>query len=780
MEQKFTSNEEPLADLLRKAEAGLLQLPDFQRGWVWDDSHIVSLLASISLSYPIGSVMTLRTGNPDVKFRPRLIEGVELESEQAPEFMLLDGQQRMTSLYLALYSPKAVPTRDSRGKDMLRHYYANIDACIDPFADREDDGIVSVPQNRRIAADFGRHVVLDVSSRQAEIEAGHFPLDIVLDGSETMDWQMAYLGDGPGDYEVRMDKWKRFTEAVVKPFTSYQVPAIELSKTTPKEAVCQVFEKVNTGGVSLTVFELLTATFAADDFNLRDDWNRRKTVFDDHQVLGQFASTDFLQVVTLLATLEARNTHAASEREGDRAPAVSCKRKDVLRLSLDDYQRWAEVASAAVVQAVPFLHSEHVFSARDLPYSTQLVPLVAILGVLGPDAEGHAVNQQLRQWYWCGVFGEMYGGATETRFANDLLDVVAWIRDGSESPRTIREAQFQATRLLTLRTRNSAAYKGLYALQMRRGGRDFRTGKPIDVHAYFDDNIDVHHIFPKKWCADNGFAAGVADSVVNKTAIDARTNKVIGGEAPSRYLAKLEARDGIDPTELDAMVRSHDIDPLLLRQDDFESFFNQRLERLVVQIEEAMGKPANRSAGRDESPFASDAYDPELVATSIAALIEADESKVVEFKSTAQKNLHTGEKDPSIIWSALKTIAGFMNAHGGSLLLGVANDGSIVGVEEDYPYVKGADRDGWELWLTSVVSTSMGKVAASELRVTFGDLEGKTVARIEVGPAAKPVFAAPPKGEKKEVFMVRVNNSTEELRGQELLDYQSKRWPGAR
>ena len=144
--------------------------------------------------------------------------------------MLLDGQQRMTSLLLALHSPMPVPTRDARGKDLLRHYYASIDACINPLADREDEGIVSVPENRKLTTDFGRKVVLDLSSREAEIAAGHFPLDIVLDGNETMDWQMAYLSDGPGESTDRLEKWKRFNEAVIKPFTSYQVPAIELAR----------------------------------------------------------------------------------------------------------------------------------------------------------------------------------------------------------------------------------------------------------------------------------------------------------------------------------------------------------------------------------------------------------------------------------------------------------------------------------------------------------------------------------------------------------------------
>ncbi|MCY3861009.1 MAG: DUF262 domain-containing protein [bacterium] len=149
-EKKFESNEKPFSDLIKMAASGRLQLPDFQRSWVWDDNHIVSLLASISLSYPIGAVMTLRTGNPEVKFQPRLLEGVELETDEEPEFMLLDGQQRITSLFLALHSSNPVPTRDARGQDMLRHYYADIDACIDPSFEREDDGIVSVPEDRRI------------------------------------------------------------------------------------------------------------------------------------------------------------------------------------------------------------------------------------------------------------------------------------------------------------------------------------------------------------------------------------------------------------------------------------------------------------------------------------------------------------------------------------------------------------------------------------------------------------------------------------------------------
>ena len=392
-------------------------------------------------------------------------------------------------------------------------------------------------------------------------------------------------------------------------------------------------------------------------------------------------------------------------------------------------------------------------------------------------AEQHATRQSLRQWFWCGVFGEMYGGSTETRFAFDVPEVVAWVRDDGPVPRTINEAQFQAERLLTLRTRQSAAYKGLYALQMKRGGRDFRTGETIDIHAYIDDAIDVHHIFPRKWCDDNGISQGIANSVVNKTAIDAKTNQRIGGAAPSKYLTKIEEADKIEPADLDAILRSHDIDPQLLRQDDFAQFFNHRFERLLKQIEEAMGKPVNRSAEKNESPFFDASVEPEKVAQAVRQLVEHGESKLVEFKSTGRRNLHTGAADPAIEWSLVKTLAGFMNASGGTLIVGVDDEGEPVGVQQDYSLLKKQDRDGWELWLTDVVSTSLGKAAAADLDVVFCDIDGFDVVRVDVGPAANPVFATTLKGEKTLKFMARINNSTQELAGDEALKYQKKRWP---
>ncbi len=106
-----------------------------------------------------------------------------------------------------------------------------------------------------------------------------------------------------------------------------------------------------------------------------------------------------------------------------------------------------------------------------------------------------------------------------------------------------------------------------------------------------------------------------------------------------------------------------------------------------------------------------------------------------------------------------------------------SDKGDIVGIEEDFEFVGGKDVDGWELWLTCAVDTSMGKVAATELDIAYCDFDGRTVAKISVGPSPRPVFALHPKGEKRQRFLARTNNSTEELEGEELLDYKARRWP---
>ena len=593
----YDSTKEALSDLLRSVQETLTQLPEFQRGWVWDDDHIRSLLASISLSYPIGVVMMLETGNKDVRFKPRVIEGIDPAKAQEPDRLILDGQQRLTALYQSLYNDKSVLTTDARGKKIKRWYFIDIAKSLNLNGDR-DEAIVSIPEDLKMR-NFRGEVLIDCSSNDKQFENGLFPLQKVLDSS---DWRLDYNQFWDNDRD-KAKLFDAFEKEVIKRFEQYQVPLIILRKETQKEAVCQVFERVNTGGVSLTVFELLTATYAVDDYDLRDDWNKRgiEGLNKNFRVLESIDSTDFLQTLTLLATYARRNKFLDNGGKSDDAPGISCKRKEILRITLEEYKGLANQATKGFERSAKFLLGQKIFKARDLPYRTQITPLAAIHAVLGNRFENDGIRTKIARWYWCGVFGELYGGAIETRFAKDLPQVLDWL-DGGPEPDTIQDANFMPSRLLTLRTRNSAAYKGLYALLLR-DGLDFRTGFSIKIHtdSEGEDKIDIHHIFPQQWCKENGKDPRLFDSIVNKTVLSAKTNKMIGGNAPSQYLPRIQKKAGIPDERMDQILLSHAIDTEALRADKFETFFKLREQALLESVETAIGKPVAREFTKEPS-----------------------------------------------------------------------------------------------------------------------------------------------------------------------------------
>ena len=579
-----------LHEMLKDIKVGNIQLPDFQRDWRWDHERIQSLIASVSQSFPIGAIMTLKAGGEDMRFKVRPIEGVDLQlAKGAPETLILDGQQRLTSLFQALMDQKPVQTTNARGNRIERWYYMDMKECVD---DKVDESIISVPTGTKTVRKFRGDEDLDLSSREKEYEHGMFPLHKVFDYTK---WRREYNNYWNRD-SAKTELWDNFEIKVIDVFKAYNVPIIILDKQTPKEAVCNVFERVNTGGEPLTVFELLTATLAADNFQLRDDWERRKESLREYPVLDGSDNVSFLRAIALLTTANSGRT-------------VSCTRRDILRLTVEDYEEWADLAEEGFAKAARFLYGQKIFNAKDLPYQSQIVPLAAILAHLGEAGETEGTQQKITQWYWCGVFGEMYGSTTDTRFANDFTEVTAWVQEDHPSgpgvrksqnePRTIRDANFHANRILNLRTRNSAAYKGVHALLMREGCLDFRTGESIESQTFFDDNIDIHHIFPKSWCKKQRIETSVYNSIVNKTALATRTNRKIGGCAPSRYLSTLQQDAQIDRNRMDEILTSHRIPVDALRNDDFEEFFNGRKEELLKLIALAMGKPVIHDEGDD-------------------------------------------------------------------------------------------------------------------------------------------------------------------------------------
>lgn len=621
----FQTHPDDLFKLLENCHRGVLQLPDFQRSWVWDEDRIKSLVASISRAFPVGALMTLDTGGP-VNFRPRTIEGAPTEARKTtPQSLLLDGQQRMTSLYQVALRGEVVETVTPKNKKVRRWFYIDIRKALDPLTDREE-AVVGVPEDRIVRTAFGRDIVTDLSTREKEFAALMYPVTAVFDWDR---WQDGFDEHWSGDANAAVrETFRTFKRQVLENFKYYRVPVISLDRSTSKEAVCVVFEKVNTGGKPLDAFELVTAMYAADGHELRKDWlgddtqKGRQRRFKDTLrpadteagIIGNVGNTDFLQAVSLFYTRERRRDAERAGKQGKELPAVTGNRQALLNLPLSAYKQHEKVVEQGFVHAAKFLHMLHLYRIFDLPYQSQIVPLAAILADLG-DAWEHAANREkLERWYWNGVFGELYGSAVESRIARDFMEVPAWLSGGSE-PSTVSETIFRADRLKTMRMRLSAAYKGVNALLMKEGAQDFRSGQKFDHTVFFGENVDIHHVFPQDWCKKQGIKPAIFDSIINKTPLSFRTNRIIGGVAPSEYVAKLERGDkttpAIEAARLDGFLRSHLIDPDHLRQDRFDDFLADRQKKLLALIERATGKAAYAGGVAEEGVDVEDDEDTE-------------------------------------------------------------------------------------------------------------------------------------------------------------------------
>ena len=604
----FDTTKDDLKDILKKVEKGELQLPDFQRDYVWGDDDVRSLVASIAKGFPVGALLTLEMGGA-VAFKPRLLEGVPKKTV-SPDELLLDGQQRITSLYQATQSKEPVRTRSNKNKEVLRFYYIDIKAAVSEVADIED-AIIGLPAERILRTDFGRTVTLDLSTRELEFENDMFPLNQVFDSRDWFyDWR---------DYWKKKDRDvseldRSFVRGIVDAIERYKMPIIRLDKANSREAICLVFEKVNVGGKKLDAFELVTAIFAASNFDLREDWNGKPGVANvgrrarmigspNHRdVLSQLASTDFLQAVSLLHTRENRLAKEQDGKKDKELPQISCRREALLGLPLTAFQKHADAIEKGFIEAGGFLNEQKIIWHKDIPYPPQTVGLASVFAILGKEANTVVAKEQLAQWFWSVALGELYGSGTDTKLARDVPELVAWIASKGTQPRpkAIDDAIFQADRLDSLRIRLSSAYKGLHVLLMRQGCRDFITGRGADLMTFFNDKVDIHHIFPKAWCKAKGIPPSVFDSIINKTPLSRDSNTSVGGDAPSIYLARIEAKQKITSAALDAILTSHLINPKHLRADNFDAFYAERKKALSGLVAGIMKKPVVEEHGSNE------------------------------------------------------------------------------------------------------------------------------------------------------------------------------------
>lgn len=324
-----------------------------------------------------------------------------------------------------------------------------------------------------------------------------------------------------------------------------------------------------------------------------------KERFHKVKLLQSIEPTDFLQGLTLLHTYDKRKRDIAEGKTGKQVTGISAKREAILSLPLPSYELYKEKLYKGFKHAARFLRGEAFYANYDLPYSSQLIPLAATMTMLEEKWQEPIIKAKISKWFWNGVIGELYGGSSETRISLDLQELMGWINGEGEEPSTIRIATFNADRLKTLKSRNSAAYKGISVLIQREGACDFFWKTKINELSETDweeNRLDIHHIFPKDWCKKNEIPASSYNSILNKTAISYKANRMIGGKAPSEYLKQLQMHKSVQlgDEEMDRILSSHCIEPITLRCDDYDEFISERAEMIIKKIESVTGKSVVR------------------------------------------------------------------------------------------------------------------------------------------------------------------------------------------
>lgn len=545
--------EKSVKELIEDLHTNTTVLPEFQRDFVWSPAATVDLLVSIASDYPAGNILRVRDG---YQIATRSVDSAPPTGQShRPTFLILDGQQRLTSLYHALY-----------GRGNYRYFLNLRQAANDPDFSREDtlifiDATDDVPE-------LENNLNLQASERQ-------LPLSVLF-GRDGGFWKWK---DDVSSLLHESDKrefdnlCRQLWESRLKNWEQYRFPVVTLKETTSLEALCTIFETLNMSGVKLGVFELMTAKAWKFGVNLREMWDNARDEVPELEIY-EVPPYQVLQSLALVTR-------------------GSCSRKDILALTKDDFENhWSTIVEQTYEALIHLSTRCGVMSRRWLPTPSIMGPLAAILfyarAAEGPERGRR--QQQISRWLWCSIFSRRYEAAANTRAEKDVQEMKNWFND-EQVPEVIRQFRFDPVTLKQTHKPASPIYKGVICLTLSTTPKalDFHTAGEITEALVRSGKIEDHHLFPKRFLKNS---LGIAkkekvNCVLNRTLIHEETNRSIAGRAPSRYL-----NDICQEFNVDTVLRTHLI-PVgpdsSLRNDDFEQFIKDRQGLVLAEIKRVTG-----------------------------------------------------------------------------------------------------------------------------------------------------------------------------------------------
>lgn len=712
-------------DVLANVEKNWV-LPNFQRYYDWDKEDVRAFLESIFKDYFVGSLLLWKVEKePEIAVFP--IEGVK-NNITSPEIIILDGQQRITSLYYAIKSPVLK-------EDKIKSYFfINFKSF---FEESSEDVVITGTYKYSI-------------SESAELLL--FPFYELENHIEWIrEFEDYYENNNP---ELDRRKFKELVrimqDRIIHIWQNFQIPNIVLPSTMKLHHVVDIFENINTKGKPLDAFDLLIAASSKHNIDLRKLWEDSCL---KHPDLSRYANKTknklrmyILQSISLVYN-----------------PTSSCKKSDILELYEQIYtgkgkdaknfeKHWEEMSgyvNSAIKELEDLKDGFGVVAEEYVPF----MPTIPILAALKKEVESrsnkHSCNNKIKQWYWSVIFSEAYSSGVDSRLTLDFKELKEWFSDDTKVPKSVEEARLmmQSLHLKKVNAFSSALFRGILCLLALRGSRDLQTGEMVnDRNEYHKD-----HIFPKSKSEKYVLARKDMDSVLNMAWLTKFTNQNKGAMEPKKYFEEFESRYSKDRDSYAQVLESHFVNKVAydsLINNDFDGFISEREALLISEIKKIIGWTEKNQIEEEE--------------TELDQMINAGENEKLEFKSTFKKNLSTQKADDTIKFSVLKTIAGFLNKQGGILIIGYnEKNKEVVGLEQDYELMKFKDRDSFELEFWNYIEANIKKEVVEEnINLSFEYLADKEIALINIKRNTHPVYLI--KNGKK-ILYVRNRNETENL-----------------
>lgn len=556
------------------------KIPNFQRYFDWDKDDIKDFLESIFFDYYVGAFLLWKT-EKEAPLDLISIKGVKSINKDS-EYIILDGQQRMTALYYAIRNP----SNFSFGNSNQRIYFY-ID--FKKFFEDESSRDLIVVKNENM-------------SSQECFEKLLFPINKLSQYDEWINGLEDYLLDS--GISVSVDKTRSLRRIIEKRlkhmWRGFEIPYIVLPKTMNLSQVADIFERINTKGKQLDTFDLLIARLLKYGIQLRQLWDL--VLKENEDVNRYYKNTEkikmyIFQVMSLL-------NH----------PSNSVKRKDILdiyeNLSLSSTEEFNEIwaiSVKAIKQAILTLENMRSgFGVRresEIPF-TSFIP---ILAALMHDAEKKENKpdcySKIKMWYWSAVFTNAYSYGVDTQMSADYKDVNLWFDDDSQIPRVVLEARREVPSLdlKIVTSSGNAIYKGVMSLIALEGAYDFETNLSLDLSR----NNDKDHIYPK--ASGSGFSKNkYIESVLNMTWLSDETNNRKRAKKPSEYVMEfIDEKYSKDEKIFKNILKTHFINEQtfeFLKSDKLDEFINSREKEIKRKILNFIGSDLDVEAIIVENP----------------------------------------------------------------------------------------------------------------------------------------------------------------------------------